>query len=156
MKFSIKEIIDMAVELEKTGGHFYTECAAKFGKNDRLKELVQFLASEEAENEKIFKSMLEGIGEPEGNFTDEYYEYLSALISGRIFSSSSAVDSFVEDIADHTDALYAAIQAEKDSILFYSELKEMYEGDPDKASVVSRLIEAERTHLIKLNHMLKD
>ncbi|MBN1499579.1 MAG: ferritin family protein [Spirochaetes bacterium] len=156
MEYSPKEIIDMAVELEKTGNFFYNECAEKFKKSEELKALFIFLAEEELEHKKIFSEMLSGIGGLTGNFTDEYFEYLSAVISGRIFRSADDVSAFINEIDDVTDAFHAAIQAEKDSILFYSEMKTLYSADADTLKILDTLIYAERTHLVKLTKMLEN
>ncbi len=155
MKYSAKEIIDMAVELEKTGSYFYSKCSEKFEKDSELKGLFHFLADEELEHQKIFTSMLNDLKDSAGNFTDEYYEYLSALISGRIFRNIEAVAEFINEIEDVIDAFHAAIQAEKDSVLFYSEIKSMYEANAGAQIILDKLINAERSHLVKLNDMLK-
>jgi len=43
-----------------------------------------------------------------------------------------------------------ALTAEKDSILWYTELQSMYRSSPDTHSLLARLIDEERRHVITL------
>lgn len=150
MKFSIKEIRDMAIELEITGSEFYTQCAEKYKSDTKINELFTFLAKEEEEHKKIFESMFEKISNVEGDFTDEYFEYLSAIISGRVFKNKDDIKSFLNNIKDIKSIFDAGIAAEKDSILFYHELLEMYSDSDKEKNIINTLINAEKAHLKKL------
>lgn len=154
MKFSINEIIDMAVELEETGFNFYNKCAEKFSKEKTISELFMKLASEEKNHKEIFSSMLENISDKEGNFPDEYYDYLSAIISGRIFKNDSDIDAFLQNVTGVDDVISAALTAEKDSVIWYSELKEVYNTDDQTITILNDIINEEKSHILQISKMI--
>lgn len=155
MKFSINEIIDMAVELEKTGFEFYTECSKYFSSNSKQSEFFLKLASEENNHKQIFTSMLENLPETEGNFPDEYYEYLSAIISGRIFKNNNDIKTFLNNLKDEDDILKAALNAEKDSVLWYSELKSVYPQNDKANKILDDIIQEEKSHILQISKMFE-
>jgi len=154
MKYTIKEIIDIAVGIEETGCDIYTRCAVLF-KDTAIRDVFDFLAREELEHKKLFQSLI-GAGEPEGLFTEEYFAYLKAIGSGRIFEKQVMdIDRIIAGIAGPTDAVKHAFLTEKESILFYDEMKRLYEKDRNTTSLLDRIIEEERKHVAILLDLLE-
>lgn len=149
MKFSAKEIVDIAVGIEESGYYFYTRCRENFD-NRELKELFGFLAEEELRHKEIFVNMLDQVKDVSGMFTEEYYQYLRAIGDERVFKNNTDVDRVVKDIASINDVMKIALTAEKDSILWYSELAVMYDKDRDTHIVLERLLDEERRHVVLL------
>ena len=56
-KYSINEILEMAVRTETLGYQFYTNMAEKFKKDDGLVKLFTTLASKEKVHEKTFTDL---------------------------------------------------------------------------------------------------
>ena len=149
MGYSPKEVVDMAVEIEETGYHFYSECAKKFDSKN-LKTLFEFLAEEELRHKDIFETLFKEVKIAEGVFTDEYYQYLNIISGQRIFKDSKAPSLALQGVESSQDALSMALLAEKDSILFYYELMDMQGSDPEMVSILKKIINEERKHIILL------
>jgi len=154
MKYTMKEILDIAVGIEEAGYEFYTRCAVLF-KDTAIREVFEFLAGQEQEHGKLFRSLI-GTGEPAGLFTEEYFAYLKAIGGGRVFEKQVMdMDRIIAAIAGPTDAVRHAFGAEKESILFYDEMKRLYENDRETASLLDRIIEEERKHVAILLDLLE-
>lgn len=152
--FSASEVVTMAIEIEKNGMNFYNAMAAK-SESDQAKELFTFLAAEEIKHKGTFQKMLDGLKKVEltANDQEEYNNYLGALTSSRVFNKNIDIDDFVQDL-DDLAALNIAIEAEKDSILFYYELLEQALAE-DRADI-ERVIKEEKSHYAKLTKLKND
>ena len=64
-KFSIREVIEEAVQTEKLGYQFYTAMAERFKKDDGLNKLFSTLATKELRHEKSFRELLDIIKDQE-------------------------------------------------------------------------------------------
>ena len=60
-KYSIDEIMEMAIQTEILGYQFYTGMAEKFKKDDGLVKLFSTLATKEKTHEKTFKGLKESV-----------------------------------------------------------------------------------------------
>ena len=149
MKFSMKEVVDIAIGIEESGYYFYTQCRSRFD-NRELGDLLVFLATEELRHKEIFEKMLREIKDKEGLYSEDYYKYLKAIGDSRVFKDNSDVDRVVMGIKEIADVFKIAIAAEKDSILWYSELLAMYKKENEPLSVLTKLIDEERKHIIIL------
>jgi rubrerythrin len=149
MKFSTKEVIDIAVAIEESGYYFYSTCRTRF-QDEAFRELFGFLAEEELRHKELFVNMLSSPVAVQGVFTDEYFQYLKAIADSRVFRNKADVDSIVKGLDSLGDAFRIALTAEKDSILWYTELQDMYQSIADTHSILGRLINEERKHVITL------
>jgi rubrerythrin len=154
MAYNIQEIIDIAVGIEDAGYEFYIHCIKKF--NDAaIRDVFDFLAREEQRHKKLFQS-LSAAGELKGYFTEEYFAYLKAIGGGRIFEKQAMnIDQIMAGILNPMDAIKHAFNAEKESILFYTELKQLYENDPATMSLLNNIIGEERKHIATLLDLLE-
>ncbi len=149
MKFTTKEIIDIAVGIEETGYEFYREAMIKF-KDSPVVEVFDFLAREELAHKELFQTLATGKND-EGIFTDEYYFYLKAIGGPRIFDRSAATASgALSGIDKPLGAVSYAFNAEKESILFYSEMKRIYREGSESVNILDTIIEEERKHVLTL------
>jgi len=87
---------------------------------------------------------------PESYF-DEYREYLESIVNLHLFQGKK-VEEIAAKITDANEALKFALEFEKDSLLFFLELKNLVD-DKDKA-MVDKLINEERGHVLKLSKKL--
>lgn len=149
MSFSTKEIVDIAVGVEETGYEFYRAAMKKF-KETAVSEVFDFLAREEIVHKELFQSMASAKGD-EGVFTDEYYSYLKAIGGARIFDRDSIdANTIISTIDTPLRAVQYAFNAEKDSILLYSEMKGLYREGSENIGVLDRIIAEERKHVTTL------
>jgi rubrerythrin len=119
--FNADEIFEMAEQMERNGEKFYKNAAATID-DEAHKKLLQELAAMEVDHEKTFKAMRSDLKAAEKSATvfdpdGEAALYLRALVDTRVFFQKKIDVSSMEKI------LKAAIEAEKDSIVFYLGMK---------------------------------
>ena len=119
--FNADEIFEMAEQMERNGEKFYKSAAATIG-DEAHKKLLLELAAMEVDHEKTFKAMRSDLKSAEKSTTvfdpeGEAALYLRALVDTRVFFEKKVDVSSMEKI------LKAAIEAEKDSIVFYLGMK---------------------------------
>lgn len=145
--FTGKEIIDMAVQIEKNGEAFYTELASKAEK-DVVKERAKYLAGQEVEHVATFKAMLEGIsdaGAPPESYPGEYLAYVEALVNTRAFTDEDKARAAAASVKSDLEAINMALGAEKDTIIFYYEMLR-FVGDKGR-DAVNKIIKEEQSHV---------
>jgi rubrerythrin len=141
--YSLAEIFTFAIKIEEQGIAFY-EAMAKKTKIKDAKELYLYLRDEEIKHRETFQDMLAGLEQAVAP-TGETSAYLKALVEAVVFRKD---DGQLKALSNDSTALDYAIDREKDSILFYIEIKEHV---PEQGrSAVDKIIEEERTHIIKL------
>jgi len=147
--FTAAEIITMAVEAEKNGLAFYQAMTSK-AKDEKARNIFAFLAEEEAEHKNTFQDLLSDFTPVGMSHTDEaeYHNYLNAFASTRIFNSDTNIDELVQNITSDVEAVDIAIRTEKESILFYYELREQVQDEGRKN--INEVIKEEKTHLARL------
>jgi rubrerythrin len=120
--FNADDVFEMARQMEKNGAKFYNT-AAEGIKDAQAKKLLLKLADMEVEHEKTFAAMRAELSEMEKTSTvfdpqGEAALYLRSLADTRVFFEKKIDTSSLKEI------LKAAIEAEKDSIVFYLGMKE--------------------------------
>jgi len=147
------EILEIATRLEKDGAAFYDSAAAS-ATTAGVKALFQDLATQERYHRRAFETMAGG--EVTLGFTPEQYEefagYTDALLRKEFFDRSGAALDRAAQAGDERSALEAALGFEKETLLFYYELKEMVSG-ADRETV-ERIIAEEKQHVKRLSRML--
>lgn len=156
-RFSDLEALRIAAEMERRGGEFYSH-AARIAKNPDTVAMLKVLAADEVVHEQEFLRLAAAL--PQLPVESDYYDeetsaYLSAvaaevvfqrglmsLVKGRGFESPRAI-------------LETAIQSEKDSILFYSEMI-VQARNAEAGSVFQEIVRQEKFHLSKLQKMLME
>lgn len=146
--FNADDVFEIAEQMEKNGAAFYRDAAGRVT-DPGHKSLLAGLAGMEVEHERTFASMREELKgkereptvfDPEG----ESERYLRALADTRVFFEKKMDVSTMEGI------LLAAIQAEKDSILFYLGMKDLVPKDLG-AGKMDRIVREEMAHLRSLS-----
>ena len=152
MFFSGRELLDVAVNMERTGAAFY-ETMVNCAKSRKAKTAFKYLADQEKQHIKAYQSMLKDVADapPPESYTEEYDEYLKTLADSGVFSSERAACKLAENTSSDADGIDLGIRAEKDSILFYTELHDLVRRSD--AKVIDRIIEEERSHLKRLSEL---
>lgn len=152
--FSGAEIIEMSINIEKNGKDYY-ETSAGCAKKDIVKEAFLFLAKEEEKHMNTFKEMLKNDESAVSDriYEDEYEDYLKAFIESNVFTKKKKACDIAKKMKSDVDAIDMAIASEKDSILFYYELKES--ATPKAKKVIDKLIKQEKQHFSKLAGLAK-
>jgi len=119
--FNANEVFIMAEQMERNGAKFYRDAAKTISDPDS-REFLDGLAAMEDQHEKTFIKMKAELTEREKQETvfdpsGEGILYLHALADTRVFFEKEIDLSTLEGI------LKSAIEAEKDSIIFYLGMK---------------------------------
>ncbi len=145
--FSASELLNIAVREEVTGAAFYRALAAKTD-SDALRDFAEETAAMEDEHAAKFRKLLDDVGEytPRGqSYEGEYEEYLSYLISGRIFPLGEEAEKMAERQKSDAEAVEMAAEMEKNTLLLYQELMQFV---PDSQhSILETIMDEERMHL---------
>ncbi len=149
--FNADEIFEMAEQMERNGEKFYKNAAGSID-DAAHKTLLLELAAMEVDHEKTFKAMRSDLKATEKSATvfdpnGEAALYLRALADTRVFFEKKIDVSSMEKI------LKAAIEAEKDSIVFYLGMKNAV---PDKMGQdrIEGIIKEEMGHIRLLSREL--
>lgn len=158
LTFNAEEILEMAVQIERNGIKFYKK-AADILSNEKTKKFLLDLADMEVEHEKTFTEMKNNLGEREKEPVvydpdNQGALYLQATADGHIFNPKTDIGKQLTGQETLERIFDRAIQAEKDSIVFYLGLREFV---PQKAGKekVEKVIKEEQNHIVILNNHLK-
>jgi rubrerythrin len=152
--FSGSELVNIAIGIEKSGIAFY-QSLAKAEKHEMARDAYSYLAGMEEKHIETFQSMQDAVGEykPPEMYTEEYDRYLKALVDSAVFTDDKVAREIAESVTSSAEAIQIALEAEKDSLLFYYEMRGLIR-ERDRG-VVDRIIEEEKTHLRQLSEIKK-
>jgi rubrerythrin len=146
-----REILGFAVYIEERGYEFYVEAMKKFHE-PHATELFQYLADEEFQHEKIFKKLMEsGHEAAKGEPDAEYLAYMREFVKAHQLGDKEAVNAKLARLSTLEEVLDLAMGFEKDSIVFFSELKSAYARGG--AGALDRVIHEEMGHLRRIFQM---
>ncbi len=152
--FTATEALEMALEIEKNGETFYNEVAAR-STDPEVKALFEDLAAQERAHYQVFEKMVRGVrSAPElpAAVYDEYQGYLQTALENALFAGPDKALALAKQAKDRETALRAAMGFEKDTLLFFYDLREMVSEADRKA--ISSIIREEKAHLRRLARML--
>ena len=114
----------------------------------------QYLADMEKQHLGIFQGMLaEAEKYKMETPTKEYAGYFQALIDSAVFTDDMVTSAMSSESESDVEAIELAVGAEKDSILFYSQMRDIL---PERIQpVVSKIIAEEKSHLRQLSELKK-
>lgn len=142
-RFSIREVIEQAVQTEKLGYQFYTDMAERFKENKGLEKLFTTLADKEIEHEKTFSGLLEIIGDVEPEGWEDVSQYMRAIVESEFFLGKNKSLPSMENIYTVEDAVNFAIGFEKETLLYFYGIKEAVK----EKDVVDEIINEEKSHI---------
>lgn len=150
IEWSGEEILQMAVQIEKNGMAFY-QGLAESAMDDDMRNLMEFLAEEEKKHLATFQSFSGVLNtaalttEYELKYAEEGSLYLKALADSKIFADANEAAQWAKEARSPSEALSTAIGLEKDSILFYQEMRHVvHQEDRDR---IDRIIAEEKKHI---------
>lgn len=155
--FSDLEGLRIAIDMEARGRDFYKK-ACEQAETKEHKALFMMLMNEEIQHHDQFSKLYTKIKETKLSdaadylFDEETSKYLTVLAEPHIFPEDKA-EKVLPELKSVADILKAALQDEKDSILFYDALAKCAKFEETR--VVFNLLKAEeQTHVVKLRAML--
>jgi rubrerythrin len=142
--FSVREILDIAVRIERNGEKVYRSASKKVS-DTALASLLGWLADEEVHHAEWFEGIRENIKEiPD----DPSLEEMGRAILGNVLSdqSFSLQDKDLTKMETVGELLETAIEFEKDTVLFFEMLRSFIE-DRETLLHLDKIIEQERQHV---------
>lgn len=151
--FTAAEAINMALQIEENGEAFYKGLARKFA-DPALKAVLEDLAVQEQRHYQAFLKLLGHVTEPVRSLQEweEYARYLEAAVDNALFAGPDKALALADSIADAKEALRMALGFEKDTLLFYYDLRDLMR-EADRA-VVDEIIREEKAHVRRLAGLL--
>jgi len=151
------EALKWALEIEKNGEAFYNAVARKSAAifDDEVRALFEDLAAQERGHYQAFQKMLEKV-KPDPDLSnveyEEYQAYLQVALADALFEGPDKGLTLAKQAQDRETALRAAMGFEKDTLLFFYDLREMV--SEAERTVISDIILEEKAHLRRLTKML--
>lgn len=152
LKLNLKEIIEIAIQIEVTGAAFYKRLKELTDVRE-LEELYSELEKAEYGHIRDFKNVLDSaMGRHPGRdypTTEQDLLYLRAFASRRIFKDTAEAVSKAEQLTDPLEGIEMAVDFELNSVSFYREMAEVIE-DPEDRESVRELERQEKEHAAQL------
>jgi rubrerythrin len=140
--------------VERNGTAFY-DSLANLTRDEMARGAYKHLADKERGHIEIFQNMLGSVGEyqPPETYTEEYDLYLKALVDSAVFNDDQITREMAQNAGSDAEAIQIRLRAGKDSILFYSEMRDLVRRSDRE--VIDKIIEEERAHLRQLSDLKK-
>jgi rubrerythrin len=156
--FNADDIFQMAEEIERNGAKFYRQAATQARVVD-MKKFFNSMAKMEDHHLAVFKQMRKDLKPEEKDPTvydpqDESIQYLQAMADSHGFEGRVSPTIDLSGSESMKEVIAIAINAEKESVVFYSGLKSLVPGKSgyDK---IEKIILEELSHITTLLKYLK-
>jgi rubrerythrin len=155
MPFNADEVFEMAEQIERNGARFYRAAAEKF---PEVSQMLLELAGMEDQHEKTFSAMRSELSGTEAeplvfDPDDQAQLYLQAMADEHIFNIKSDPVSQLVNLDTPDEVLKMAMGLERDSIAFYTGLKESVSRRAGKDKVEA-IIKEEINHIAILSQKM--
>jgi rubrerythrin len=149
--FSINEILDIAIRLEKNSEAVYREAAASVSKPE-IAAALEWMADEEVEHAQWFEGLRNTtfIKPETASLETLNADFLKTIIGGQSFSLDDV--DFV-DLQQVSDLLEVFIESEKDGIMFY-EMLMPFIRDEGTRTMLEHIIVEEQNHIKSLKEFI--
>jgi len=144
------DIVDLAMQLEKNGEAFY-RAAAKKAASSEVQSLFEDLADQEVKHHAVFSKLREDTRHRvlmSNEEWDWYVGYLNATVDSALFKGPDKALAAAEQVADEKEAVRMAISFEKETLLFFYDMRDMVPA-PDR-SFVDKVVAEDKSHIRRL------
>ena len=149
VEFNASEVYEIAEEIERNGAKFYRKAAENV--DEGIKPLLLKLAGMEDQHEVTFKAMRSDL--PDGAKKPIVYDpdddagaYIQAMADGYVFDVRSDPAESLTGDESAVDVLLVALAREKESVVFFTGMKQMIPEAAGKEKVQA-IIEEEIDHI---------
>jgi len=149
------DIVDLAMQVEKNGEAFY-HAIAKETRSPQIRALFEDLADQEAKHYATFSRLAHTVRE-KPLMTDEewdsYLKYMSATVQSAFFEGPGKALAAARQVKDEKEAVRMAIGFEKETLLFFYDLRDATQGS--EQSFVEKIVSEEKAHIRRLANVLQ-
>ncbi len=152
--FTANQALEMAMEIEKNGEIFYKKAAEK-SEDPETQAIFEDLAQQEVAHYKTFQRLagdVESAPDLSGEVYDQYEVYLHVALENALFAGPEKALALAEKAEDRETALRAAMGFEKDTLIFFYDLRDMV-AEKDRETI-SAIIREEKRHLRRLSKLI--
>lgn len=158
IRFSADEVLEIAEQIERNGVAFYS-AAAEVIKDPKANKMLKDLASWEESHVETFATMRAdlSVDEIDSDVYDPYSEledYLKATADQVVFTSKMTPKEMLGENPTLRSILETALEREKDSVVFYSGIRDMVSRKAG-AERVDKIIGEEVSHVALIQKQLK-
>ena len=151
--FSLKDIIDIAVQIEQNGESVYRNAAKKV-LDPSLRSLLQWLADEEVKHVEWFSTLKDNIADTGEH--PEQEKFGRALLQDAVGTHSLALEDADFSAMDQVqDLINLVMEFENDTVLFYKMLQPLIE-DQETLDQLHAIIQEEEDHVRHLKKVLSE
>ncbi|MDY6836374.1 MAG: ferritin family protein [Thermodesulfobacteriota bacterium] len=149
--FTIRDIIDLAIQIEENGERVYRKAAQKVSATSIAALLLQ-LADDEVKHAKWFSDMKEKVTRSvdDSEVEERGKRVLQGILGDQSFSLKDADFASIEEVEG---LLRVAIEFEEDTVLFY-EMIRSFVDDKETLDHLDTIIEEENHHVSLLKRSL--
>jgi rubrerythrin len=150
--FTVEEILDMAIKIEKNGEKVYRDAVKEVGNAD-LAGMLEWMAAEEARHAEWFEGLKQEWASSDSNplAQEMSRQLLTEIIGDRNFSLKEVNFALIREPGQ---LLKLFIEFEKDSILFY-ELIQPFLDKKKTRELIERIILEEHRHIEHLKEFME-
>jgi len=150
--FSIGDILDLAIRIEKNGEMVYRKAAERASRQS-LASLFESLANEEVRHAEWFSDLKDKVNKTteDPRLEEMGKKVLQGILGDQTFSLK---ESGLEKMEDVEDVLKAAIEYEEDTALFYEMIRSFLDDD-ETLRHLNAIIEEENSHITLLQEALE-
>lgn len=151
--YSVNEVIEMAVQIERNGYAFYHEATKRKDLDAKAKDFIAFLRDQELNHEKTFLGLRDESDMQVLELSPDWEmvsAYLTSIIEGRLFGNENSAIKAAAEAKDLATIVDHAITFEKDTLLYFHAINDIVVNDKAK-SALRRIINEEVSHVLKLN-----
>lgn len=155
--YSVNEIIEMAIQIERSGFAFYHEATKRKDLDEKSKDILTYLRDEELNHEKTFLKLRDEMDMVNLELSQDWElvaAYLKTIVDGRIFNDENAAIHKATRAKDIHALLDYAISFEKDTLLYFHAIKDNI-SNQKALDALRRIINEEVSHVLKLNDYKK-
>lgn len=145
-KFTIREVLEQAVQTEKLGYQFYTAMTARFTDDEKLVALFSSLAEKELIHEKTYSELRDIAGDDEPEGWEEISHYLRAIVESEFFLGKGKSLTSMDGIKTIVDAVNYALEFEKETLLYFYGLRDAVR----EKEMIDEIINEEKSHIMWL------
>lgn len=156
--YSINEIIEMAVQIERNGYAFYNEASKRKDLDDKSCEFISWLRDQELEHEKSFLALRDDAELKSLELSQDWELvalYLKTIVEGRIFNSEDSAIRRAIEAKNLAEIIDYAISFEKDTLLYFQTISNNI-SYPKAIDVLHKIINEEISHIIILDVFKKN
>ena len=156
--FNAMEVLEIALDMEKDGQEFYAQ-AADIVNDKHVKSFLRELAEWEARHYEFFSELKSQILNTEEvaivDPDDEASKYINAFVKHGVFDGPEAVKKFFYSGITEKEILERAIELEKNSIAYYTGLRDVAASSRADEKI-EEIIKEEMRHIRILNERLDE